>query len=219
MEKYFDILKKCKLFSGISDDSLAKMLPCLNVTVKKVKKNCSVLNEGDVAKSLGIVLSGSVMIVRDDIFGNRSIIEIITAPNLFAEVFALSETDVLPVGVIAAEDCEVMLINRDRIACTCDNACVFHRKAILNLMENVAEKNLLLNRKNELLSKRSTREKIMTYLLWQAKIQGASAFFIPYTRQELADYLNVERSALSAEIGKLRNDGVLVSNRKYFKLL
>lgn len=219
MKEFFDILRECPLFDQIGDKSLDEMLGCLGAKKCSYKKGDTVLAEGDKAKYLGIVLKGSVQLVRVDYYGNRSILTSIEPPQLFGEAFAFAGLDSVPVDVIATEDTDILLTDAMHIARPCENACAFHRQMTLNLLQIVARKNLVLHRKIEITSKRSTREKLMTYLLLQAKKAGSSTFTIPYDRQELADYLGVERSGLSAEIGKLRNEKVLECRRSTFTLL
>ena len=219
MKDFFDILRECPLFDQIGDENLDEMLGCLGAKKCSYKKGDTVLAEGDKAKYLGIVLKGSVQLVRVDYCGNRSILTSIEPPQLFGEAFACAGLDSVPVDVIAAEDTDILLTDAMHIARPCENACAFHRQMTLNLLQIVARKNLVLHLKIEITSKRSTREKLMTYLLLQAKKAGSSTFTIPYDRQELADYLGVERSGLSTEIGKLRNEKVLECRRSTFTLL
>ena len=219
MKDFFDILRKCPLFDQIGDENLDEMLGCLGAKKCSYKKGDTVLAEGDKAKYLGIVLKGSVQLVRVDYYGNRSILTSIEPPQLFGEAFAFAGLDSVPVDVVAAENTDILLTDAMHIARPCENACAFHRQMTLNLLQIVARKNLVLHRKIEITSKRSTREKLMTYLLLQAKKAGSSTFTIPYDRQELADYLGVERSGLSTEIGKLRNEKVLECRRSTFTLL
>lgn len=219
MKKYFDVLRNCPLFHQIEEESLNEMLGCLGAKEACYKKGDTILAEGDKAKYLGIVLKGSVQLVRVDYYGNRSILTNIEPPQLFGEAFACAGLESLPVDVIAAEDTEVLLLDALFIARPCGNACSFHYQTILNLLHIVAQKNLILHQKMEITSKRSTREKLMTYLLLQAKRAESSSFTIPYDRQELADYLGVERSGLSVEIGKLRKEKVLECRRSTFTLL
>ena len=177
------------------------------------------MTEGETARDVGVVLSGSVHIVREDYFGNKSIIEGVEPSGLFGESFACAGVASIPVNVIAAEPAQVMLIDCLKITCSCSSACEFHQRMIYNLLKVVAEKNLAFHQKIEITSKRSTREKLLTYLLLQAKKTGADSFEIPYSRQELADYLGVERSGLSVEIGKLCRQGVITADRKQFRFL
>ena len=219
MKDFFDILRECPLFDRIGDESLKEMLGCLNAKERSYKKGDAVFAEGDKAKYLGIVLEGSVQLVRVDYYGNRSILANIEPPQLFGEAFACAGLKSLPVDAVAATDTRILLLDAQRIARPCGNACPCHGQTILNLLHIVAKKNLVLHQKIEITSKRSTREKLMTYLLLQAKNAKSHTFTVPYDRQELADYLEVDRSGLSAEISKLRNEKVLEGRRSTFTLL
>ena len=219
MKDFFDILRECPLFDRIGDESLKEMLGCLNAKERSYKKGDAVFAEGDKAKYLGIVLEGSVHLVRVDYYGNRSILANIEPPQLFGEAFACAGLKSLPVDAVAAADTRILLLDAQRIARPCGNACPCHGQTILNLLHIVAKKNLVLHQKIEITSKRSTREKLMTYLLLQAKNAKSHTFTVPYDRQELADYLEVDRSGLSAEISKLRNEKVLECRRSTFTLL
>lgn len=219
MQEYQAILKSCPLFDGIDGQDMNAMLGCLGGRVLQVRKNQTVLAEGEKAEFVGIVLKGSAQIVKEDYFGNRSIVARVGVGEMFGESFACAGVSALPVSVVAVEDGSVMLIDCHRITVSCSNACSFHSRMIFNLLKIVATKNLIFNQKIEVTSKRTTRQKLMTYLLLQAKQHGSNAFTIPYDRQALADFLEVERSAMSAEIGKLRKEGVLETERNYFKLL
>ena len=219
MKDFFDILRECPLFDRIGDERLKEMLGCLNAKERSYKKGDAVFAEGDKAKYLGIVLEGSVQLVRVDYYGNRSILANIEPPQLFGEAFACAGLKSLPVDAVAATDTRILLLDAQRIARPCGNACPCHGQTILNLLHIVAKKNLVLHQKIEITSKRSTREKLMTYLLLQAKNAKSHTFTVPYDRQELADYLEVDRSGLSAEISKLRNEKVLECRRSTFTLL
>ena len=203
MEKYFEVLCMCPLFRDIAHWELTKALRCLNARVFSFEKGEAVMNESEPAKYVGIVLTGSFQIVPGELFG---------------ESFACAGVEVVPVSVLASEAAEVMLIDCLKISHSCSNACQFHQQMIDNLLQIVAAKNLVLHQKIEVTSKRTTREKLMAYLMLQAKQFGSLEFEIPYDRQELADYLEVERSGLSAEIGKLRRQGVIEADRSRFKI-
>ncbi len=218
MKKYFNVLRKCPLFDKIEDDDLIKMLSCLGAKVEAFDKKYTIIAEGNPAKYIGIVLSGCAQIIQVDYYGNRSILSAIEPSEVFAEAFACAEIRSIPVTVVADEPCEVLLIDSRHILHTCSNNCSFHRQLIFNLMKDLATKTILFHQKIEIVSKRSTRDKLMTYLMFQAKKFGSDSFDIPFDRQELADYLEVDRSGLSAEISKLRSEGVLESYKKHFEL-
>lgn len=219
MKKYFEILRQCPLFDRVEDDPLLAMLGCLGAKVAVFDKKYTILAEGNPAKYIGILLSGSAQVVQIDYYGNRSILSDVGPAEMFGEAFACAEVRVMPVTVIANDPCEVMLIDCSRILHICANNCLFHQQLIFNLMKSLAIKNIRFHQKLEIVAKRSTREKLMAYLLLCAKKADSDRFEIPFDRQELADYLEVDRSGLSAEISKLRREGVLKSHRKQFELL
>lgn len=219
MKKYIPVLEKCPLFRQITSEEILPLLGCLGARVIGCSKGEAIFTEGDPATYVGILLSGSAQIVKDDVYGNRSIVASVAPGQLFGETFACAGTDSLPVSVFASDACEIMLIDCRRITLTCSSACSFHSRIIFNLLHVMAEKNLMFQRKIEITAHRTTREKLMAYLLDQAKQNASTQFTIPFDRQSLADYLGVERSALSAEISKLKKDGVIDTSRSYFRLL
>lgn len=219
MEKFFDVLSTCPLFERVSRNNYEKMLRCFGAQVVTIKKNGAVFHEGQAATKVGIVLTGAIQTVRDDYLGNRSILSMAGPGQLFAEGFACAGVEAMPVSVVASTDSQVMLIDCSHIMTLCHNVCPFHSQMVRNLLHSVAQSNLQLNQKIEILSKRTTKEKVMAYLLSEAKIHGSNDFDIPYDRQGLADYLGVERSAMSAVIGKLRDDGFIKVHRRHFQLL
>lgn len=219
MEKYFQILKKCPLFHEIEGDNIGAMMGCVDAKLHRFSKNNAIFSEGDPATHIGIVLSGGAQIIREDYYGNRSIVANIEPAQIFGETFACAETAELPISVIATENTDVLLLDCRRLTHSCRNACDFHNQMIFNLMKVMAKKNLIFNEKIEITGKRSTKEKLMTFLLLQAKKNHSDTFIIPYNRQELADFLEVERSGLSVEISKLCKAGVIETDKKVFRIL
>ena len=219
MKKYLEVLKNCPLFKNISEDNLPTMLSCLGAKTELFDKKYTIMAEGTPAKYIGIVLSGSVQIIQVDYYGNRSILSSLEPSQVFAEAFAAAEIKSIPVSIVANEPSEIMFIDCAHIMHTCSNNCGFHNQLIFNLMQDIAAKTILFHQKIEIISKRSTREKLLTYLSFYSKKTGSASFDIPYDRQELADYLEVDRSGLSAEISKLRSEGLLNSYKKHFELL
>ena len=219
MKEFYPILERCPLFNGIRMEDLSAMLGCIGGRTISAAKGQSIYREGDPATHVGMVLSGAVRMIREDYYGNRSIVAHIGPAELFGETYACAGITSLPISVVADEDSTVLLMDCRRITVSCSNACAFHSRIIFNLLRLVATKNLVFDQKIQVTSKRTTREKLMTYLLNQAKLQGSNSFSIPYDRQELADYLEVDRSGLSAEISKLRKKGILKSEKNRFTLL
>lgn len=219
MKKFHDIMKRCSLFDGIELEDLSAMLGCIGGRIITSEKGQSIFREGDPATYVGMVLSGAVRLEREDFYGNRSIVAHISPSQLFGETYACADVSAIPVSVVADMDSQVLLMDCRRITTTCSHACSFHNRIIFNLLRLVAEKNLVYDQKIQVTSRRTTREKLMTYLLNQAKLNASNTFTIPYDRQELADYLEVDRSGLSAEISKLRKEGILESQKNQFILL
>lgn len=219
MEKYIEIMKKVDLFKGIDESELRALLSCLSAKMVHYEKNQMVFSSGEPISSFGIVLSGQVQVFQDDYYGNRSILAVIGPCGLFGESFACAEIKALPVSVVATTESELLFVERCRLESPCSNACGFHSKLIHNMLNSIAKKNVALTQKIEFTSKRTTREKLLAYLSAEAKKARSNSFCIPFDRQELADFLFIDRSAMSAELSKLRNDGVLRYNKNQFELL
>lgn len=219
MEEYFEILSQCPLFAGITQPEIREMLSCLDGKITGIAKGNPVFLEGEPARFVGVVLSGTVQVVRDDYYGNRSVLTVVSPGGLFAEAFACAGLETLPVSAIALQPSTVLLLDCKQVLTGCSHACPFHNRLIHNLLQGIAQKNLTLTRKIRCMSRKTTREKLMEFLLDQAKQHGSPEFVIPYDRQALADYLGVERSAMSAEISKLKKDGLIESSGSRFRVL
>lgn len=209
----------CPLFDGISSEDLPGMLHCLGARSMSADKGSTILEEGSQAKDVGILLSGSAQMIRTDYLGNRTILSNVMPGELFADSFSCSRSGILPVDIVARENCEYLLLDCRRIMTTCSHACAFHSQMIFNLLQIVADKNLALHQRAYITSGRTTREKLLTYLLMQAKEADSATFSIPFDRQGLADYLEVDRSGLSAEMSKLKKEGILDYYKSDFRLL
>ena len=214
MENVWDQVRNLPLFEGVSE----ALLPCLQGYVRTYRKGEVLLHEGDPALWIGIVLEGCVQISRSDYDGNRHILTEVEAGGLFAEAFACAGRAELPVSVTAETAVRALFLSCERLLTPCTQGCGEHHRLIRNLVRLLAQKNERLNRKIELLSCRTTREKLMTYLEGEARRAGCRRFDIPYDRQELADYLGVERSAMSAELGRMQREGLLTTRRRHFCL-
>ncbi|NCB52664.1 MAG: Crp/Fnr family transcriptional regulator [Clostridia bacterium] len=217
MEENLSFLSQVSLFRGIAADDLRGMLGCLNARKKFYRKQDIILLEGQDVSSVGIVLAGRAQIIKEDYMGNRNIMAEVLPGQLFAEAFSCVHTDKLPVTVLSVADSEIMWIDYRRIITVCSSACKFHTKLVENMLAVLAFKNIQLNQKIEHLSKRTTREKLLSYLSDQAEKCG-DEFDIPFNRQELADYLCVDRSAMSNELCKLRDEGLLDFHFRHFLL-
>jgi len=219
MKNFLPILKSTGLFQNIGDSELTSLLSCLSARVESFEKKQFVFLEGDRVETVGLVLSGQVQVIKEDFYGNKNIVSVFEEGDLFAETFVCSDSETLPVSVVCAADSEIMFIDFKKLITPCGNSCAFHHRLILNMLRIIANKNILLNQKMEFTSKRTTREKLLAYLSAEAKKAKNAAFDIPMNRQELADYLSVERSAMSTELSKLRNEELLDFRKNHFVLL
>lgn len=219
MQQYLEILRQSGLFAGVQAQELEAMLGCLQPRMADYRKDDFILSAGDTTDSFALVLQGSVHIIQEDFWGNRNILSAIGPGGAFAESFAATPGRPMNVSALASGDCRVMFLNLRRVLTTCPSSCGHHRQIIENLLGKLAEKNQQLSEKLSHMSKRSTRQKLLSYLSAEAVRQGGNLFEIPFNRQQLADYLSVDRSALSAELGKLQREGLLDFHRSTFKIL
>ena len=217
MKKY-DAPFYSPLFAEIEASRLDSLLDCLAAAKRVYRKDEFIFTAGGKATLVGIVLSGGVRIVQEDFWGHRMILAHIGPGGLFGEALACAGQDSLPVSVTAAETTEVMLIDYRKIITTCPSACAFHMQLIKNMVRILAEKNILLTQKIDYLAKRTTRDKLLTFLSAQALLAGSDTIELPFNRQELADYLCVDRSALSRELGAMRAEGLLTYEKNRFEL-
>ncbi|MCE5189814.1 MAG: Crp/Fnr family transcriptional regulator [Eubacteriales bacterium] len=218
MQASYAFLKKTSLFRGTTEEELPVLLDCLAPSYRDYAKNEIILRQGEDVTAVGLVLSGRVQVIEEDFWGNRNILADVWPGDLFAESYAFLPGEFLRVSVLASEPCRVMLVDSKRMLDICSSACRFHTRLVQNILAESARKNLALTRKLEHMSKRSTREKLLSYLSGQSIAAGSEAFEIPFNRQQLADYLCVDRSAMSNELCKMRDEGLLTFDRSSFHL-
>ena len=218
MKEFFPTLHAAALFSGISDDELATLLSCLGARIDTFPKGSRLLRTGEAVEEVGLVLAGSALIMQEDIWGNRNILSKTGPGQTFAEAFAYAPGAVLNVSVEAESTMTVMFLHIRRVLSVCPSACSYHSRFIRNLLGELAEKNLRLNEKLTHMGQRTTRTKLMSYFSAEALRRGVYEFDIPFSRQQLADYLGVERSGLSVELGKMRDEGLLDFHKSHFLL-
>lgn len=219
MKKYIPILKKTQLFSGASDEDIEAMLGCLQAKLCTYEKGEYVLREGERVERLMMLVKGELHIQRDDYWGNRSIISMVGVGEMFGEAYAAPESGPLMNDVLAVEDSAVIFLDIGKLLTVCPNGCKFHAMAVKNLFFAISEKNRKLVRKLGYMSQRTTREKLIAYLSEEAKRQNSGSFSIPFNRQQLADFLSVDRSAMSNELCKLRDEGLIEFEKNRFRLL
>ncbi len=215
----YKLLGHTALFDGIEEGEIPAMLNCLSATTQSYKKGQMIFRLGDTTALVGVVLCGYVHVVKEDFWGNRHILSQLGAGQLFGETYAAIPTAPLEVSVVVAEACEVLFLDVRRIISTCSSACEFHARLIRNLLAVTAQKNLLLTRKLEYMAQRTTREKLLSYLSAESQRQKSASFEIPFNRQQLADYLSVDRSAMSNALCKLRDENLLRFEKNRFELM
>lgn len=218
MKEYIPVLQKTQLFSGISEEDTAVMLECLQAKLRTYKKGEFVVRQGEHISNIMVLAAGKLHIQRDDHWGNRSIISMISAAEMFGEAYAAPDSSPMPNDVLAVEDSAVIFFDVNRIITVCPSACRFHSMVVRNLFFAISEKNRKLVRKLSFMSERTTREKLIAYLSEEAKRQNSSSFSIPFNRQQLADFLAVDRSAMSNELCKMRGEGLLEFEKNRFVL-
>lgn len=215
----FTFLSRTPLFRGILPEEIESMLSCLNAVEKHYKRGEVIYYAGDVIRSLGIVLSGRVSVESDDVWGNRNILSHVGPGHVFAETYACIPGETLMVHVVAVEDSTILFLDAEQIFEACQTACGYHNKLIRNMMFIFAQKNLNLSRKIFHTSPKSIRGRVLSFLSEQATRSGSNSFTIQFNRQQLADYLNVDRSSLSNELGKMQADGFIQVEKNHFTLL
>lgn len=214
----YKFLANTLLFRGVTPDEIESMMGCLDAQVKKYYKGEIIYHNGEYVKKAGLVLSGSVHIENDDLWGNKTLLSHVGAGQVFAETYVCVPGEPLMINVVAAEATEILFLNLGKGSCTCVKNCGFHGRLIQNLLAISAQKNLNLSRRIFYTSAKSIRGRLLSYLSDQATRCGSLEFDIPFNRQQLADYLGVDRSAMSNELSKMQKEGYLTSSKNHFCL-
>ena len=219
MEKYLPILRSCPFFMGLNDTEILSILHCVNAVKVSKASRSYIFKAGDSTEVMGLVLAGSTLIIQEDLWGHRNILSKCNAGDFFGEPYAASPGAVLNISVVADEDCEIIFLNVQKLLVTCPTACEHHQKLIRNLVRVLANKILILNDKITHVGKRTTRDKLLSYLSAESIRHSSLSFDIPFDRQQLADYLCIDRAAMSTEISKLQKEGFIKTNRNHFELI
>ena len=217
MKKVFESVSSNPLFQGIALTDFETMLGCLSARSAKYKKGGIILLSGDAVHFVGLILSGSVKIINEDTDGRITILAELAASEVFGEAFACAGVSQSPVTIEASSDSEILFIDYKRIVTACSSACPFHTKLIENMLQLIAKKNLALSRKIDILSKRTTREKLWCF--FDEQRGGDKRFTISFNREEMAHYLCVDRSAMSNELSRMRGEGLIAYNKSTFEIL
>lgn len=208
-KKWLEPITKCVLFEGIGTEELLGVLQCMNLTLSEYKKGDYLTIAGNDFSQIGVVLSGTVALTKETASGNRVIIGLLGAGEMFGEMAAYSDKRSWPLTVIAQTNCTIMFFSQDKIVGCCDRVCTSHKKLIMNMLKVVSNRAFMLNKKVEYLSLKSLRGKISTYLLEEYNKTGNKTFQLTLNRNELADFINVSRPSLSRELCKMRDEGII----------
>ena len=219
MKTFISILKHTQLFNGVSEEEISSILGCLNAKLKTYEKGEYIFRQGEYISNITVLAKGKLHIQRDDYWGNSNIISTIDVGEMFGEAYVTPNSGAILNNVIAVEDSSVLFFDAKRIITTCPSGCRFHSMVIQNLFFAISDKNRKLVQKLGHMSNRSTRGKLMSYLSEESNRQNSSTFMIPFNRQQLADFLSVDRSAMSNELCKMRDEGLIKFDKSKFTLI
>ena len=214
-----EIILKSKIFKNIEENEVALLLKCINNYRKTFKKGEIILREGEKTEYMGIVITGSVVVERADLWGNNTVLGVISPGGIFAETYSILNDEPLMINVYANEKSEILFLRTNEIFKTCEKSCNFHDQLILNLIRIASFKNLNLSRKILHTGPKTIRGKLLSFFSEWVKKENSLSFSIPYNRQQLADYLSVDRSAMSNELSKMQKEGILEFKKNKFKII
>lgn len=218
-QNVLEALSASPLFNQILREDIQLMLHCLNPRVQRYKRGVTLANFGDVFLGIGIVVEGEIVIAKESIAGNRTIMTVLKKGEMFGEMVSFSDNKVWPATVTAQSDCVVIFVSPEKVISQCDKMCHYHQKLIDNILKIMSKKALMLNRKVEYLSIRSLRGKLCAYLIEQNRQQGLPIFSLPMNRDELADFFNVARPSISRELSKMKDEGLIDFHKASFKII
>lgn len=219
MNEYIDTLKDTSLFSGIEPQEIDGLLKCLSTRHVQYAKGGYIIEEGDKVYDFGIILSGHGRAIKWDSSGRLIIISLLKAGSEIGVILAASLDHKSPVTVQAQDDVSVLQIPFERVLARCEKGCPWHGRLLRNYINLVAEKGLVLHERINCLLRPTIREKILTYLWCVSRDQQKRTFTIPMNRNAMAEYLNVERSALSRELSYMKRDGIIDYHKNMFRLI
>lgn len=214
-----EIILKSKIFKNIEENEVDLLFKCINNYRKTFKKGEIILREGEKTEYMGIVITGSVVVERADLWGNNTVLGVISPGGIFAETYSILNDEPLMINVYANEKSEILFLRTNEIFKTCEKSCNFHDQLILNLIRIASFKNLNLSRKILHTGPKTIRGKLLSFFSEWVKKENSLSFSIPYNRQQLADYLSVDRSAMSNELSKMQKEGILEFKKNKFKII
>ena len=211
-------LKKTAVFRGMTDEELDAALSALRASVKEYEKDQVILHAGTPTDIMGLVLEGSVRIESNDMWGNRSIFSHVEKGQVFAETYALVPDEALLVDAVANQDCRILMLRIGFLSEEKQDTALWRLKLMSNMLSVSVRKNLVLSGRSFHTSPKTIRGRVMAYLSSMSLQKESDEFDIPFDRQQLADYLNVDRTALSKELGRMRKEGLIDARKNHFRL-
>ena len=213
-----EILQRSMLFRGLTGNEISAALAFLQAEERQYKKGAGILHAGLTTERMGLVLEGSVTIENNDMWGNRTILSHIGKGQFFAETYAYLPDEPMLVDVTANENCRILFLRIGSLWGASDMSASWLMTFVSNLLRISAHKNLTLSGRSFHTAPKTIRGRVMSYLNTVSLQKGSHEFDIPFDRQQLADYLNLDRSALSKELGKMRRDGLITVRKNHFVL-
>ena len=219
LENFYNQIKTSPVFYGMNDEELKGLLECFHARIRRYEKGDMIIRQGDMISNIYLILSGGVNIEKDSYWGRRIIISRLGKNENLALSFVGSKDVEANIDAISVEDTLVLVLSYEKCTSMCQNACTRHKILINNLFQILSKENIELIQKIENVSQKSIRDKLLTYLSNEAQKKHSNSFDIQFNRQDLADYLNVDRSAMSFELSKLQKEGLISYNKNHFELL
>lgn len=219
LEKYYNQIKNSPVFYGMADEELKGLLDCFNARVRSYEEGDMIVRQGDIINNIYLILNGAVNIEKDSYWGRRMIISRLGKNENLALSFVGSKNVESNIDAVAVENSVLLILGYEKCTSMCQNACTRHKILINNLFQILSKENIELIQKIENVSQKTIREKLMTYFSNEAQKKRSNSFEISFNRQELSDYLNVDRSALSFELSKLQKEGLIKYNKNHFELI
>lgn len=214
-----DFLMKLPIFYNLKTEEIINILNFFNYSKENFEKNNFIFEIGKPISKIGIILSGEINIIKEDFWGNRNILNKFKSGEIFGEVFALAKVSPNNILVETSQNSKILFLDLTNFSIDNENNSNEILKFLSNIFKISLKKNILFTEKLEHITKKTIREKIISYLSTEALKNRSNSFFIKFDRQELADYLFVERSALSRELSSMKKDGLIEYNKNHFTLI
>lgn len=205
------------LFENIDNNGVLELLKCIGIKTKVFKKNSLILKTDGKIDFLGVILGGNAVIKKTDSLGHTMVIEKLKMNDIFGHNIVCCGLDRSPVEIVSENECEVLFLPFEKVVTPCEKLCSYHLKLIKNIMKMISMRNSLLNDKIDIIGKKTTRDKILAFL--ESYRNGEKVFSVPYSREEMAKFLCVDRSAMSRELCRMRDEGILRFHKNHFEFL